>query len=110
MSEHTDCGTETCCGTCEPETEISLTDASLEQVREAAIDLMTNILGIQQDMFQHVEILGIVSQQLDEMGCTAEDLEDMTAEALRRFGVPESLIAEAAADTQLLNVPVEQAL
>lgn len=108
--DHTGCGTETCCGTCDTEETVALTDATMEQTREAAIDLMVNVLGIQQDMYQHIEILGIVSHQLDELGATDEDLYAMTTEALIRFGVPEDLIAQAAADTQLLNIPVTKAL
>lgn len=110
LDEHEGCGTDTCCGSCDHEETVNLEDATLEQTREAAIDLMVNVLGIRQDMMMHLEILGIVAQQLDELGATDEDMETMTQESLRRFGVPEELIAEAAADSELINMSVDKAL
>lgn len=104
LEDHTDCGTEECCGTCEPtdEQEVRLSDATMEQATEAAIDLMHNIMDIQANLGMHLDVLNQVSLQLEELGAKPEDIKAMAFEALRRHGIPEEHIVAAMAEMEMM--------
>lgn len=98
--DHESCGTEDCCGDCD-EKQVPLTEATLEQAAEAAIDLMHNIMEIQQNLGMHLDVLNQVSLQLEQLGAKPEDLQAMAHEALKRHGVPEEHIIAAQAEMEL---------